>query len=285
MVDNDGPAEHPRDDDRDDRDGGAVTGTAGERGTEELLTRLAGAERARDEAESARDEAVRRADALAAALEEARAQPVETFGMRADKVVRMAEHDAAQRRRAAEQEADALHERAREQASRIVADARAEAERVAAAAHAEAERVAADAAGERDRLHAAGVAARRDSELVADTAASMHAHVSAVRDSVRDEVARLHAVLGAELGRLDGPEGPPAARDRPAAGAATRPPRTGGAHTLRDPADGGPATGDLPPVSLPAQRAGAGAAEDPATDDPAAEGSAPARAAADADRG
>lgn len=163
-------------------------------GVEELLTRLATAEQAREIAEHALEETRRHADALAAALEDARAHPPETFGMRADKVLRMAEHDAAQRRRAAEAEAEALVERARGDAERITAEARTEAAGITAGAQADVH-----------RLRAAGAEARRDSELVADTAASMHAHVSDLRSTVRDEVARLHALLGAELGRLDGP--------------------------------------------------------------------------------
>ncbi|MFP5070078.1 hypothetical protein ACLFMI_10475 [Pseudonocardia nantongensis] len=163
-------------------------------GFEELLARLAAAERAREVAEHALEEARHRADALAAALDDARAHPPETFGMRADKVLRMAEHDAAQRRRAAEAEAEALVERARSDAERITSEARTEAAGITAVAQADV-----------DRLRAAGDEARRDSELVADTAASMHAHVSDLRGTVRDEVARLHALLGAELGRLDGP--------------------------------------------------------------------------------
>lgn len=130
----------------------------------ELRSRLADAERALDEAH-------RRADALAAALEDARAHPGETFGMRAEKVLRMAEHDAAQRRRAAEQDA-----------ARLLEGARAEAERIVGKAHAEAAR----------------------QRAVADTAATMHAHVGEVRGYVREELARLHALLGAELGRFDG---------------------------------------------------------------------------------
>lgn len=150
---------------------------------EDLMVRLAAAEHARDTAE-------RRADALAATLEEIRSRPAETFGMRADKVLRMAEHEAAMRRRTAEIEAAQLVDAARDEAARMVDDARAEV----------------------DRLRAAGAAARRDSELVADTAASMHAHVSGLRSSVRDEIARLHAMLGAELGRLDTPARTPPGR-------------------------------------------------------------------------
>ncbi|WP_224389667.1 hypothetical protein [Pseudonocardia sp. ICBG1293] len=171
---------------------------------EDLLGRLAAAEHARDAAE-------RRAEALAAALEEARSRPAETFGMRADKVLRMAEHEAAMRRRAAE--AAQLVEAARDEAVRLVDGARAEV----------------------DRVHAAGAAARRDSDLVADTAASMHAHVSAVRSSVRAEIARLHELLGSELGRLDAPARPVRGTDP---GERVRRPADGPAHALR--------TGDAP---------------------------------------
>ncbi|MBC3190554.1 hypothetical protein H7X46_05685 [Pseudonocardia sp. C8] len=255
MAENDGLAEDIRDDET-TRAGravatdlpqrvplggdGARSATAGT-GVDELLTRLAAAERARDEA-------VRRADALAAELEEARSRPAETFGMRADKVLRLADHDAHQRRRAAEQEAEELRERARAEAERITTEARAEAERVTA-----------DAAAEVERLRAAGAAARRDGELLADTAASMHAHVSGLRSTVRDEVARLHALLGDELGRLDEPARLPG--DRARRDDTTTAP-AGGAHTLREPADPGPATGDLPEVSLPAQRAGGAPGDD-----------------------
>lgn len=199
---------------------------------EDLMVRLAAAEHARDTAE-------RRADALAATLEEIRSRPAETFGMRADKVLRMAEHEAAMRRRTAEIEAAQLVDAARDEAARMVDDARAEV----------------------DRLRAAGAAARRDSELVADTAASMHAHVSGLRSSVRDEIARLHAMLGAELGRLDTPARTPRGAER------VRRPVGGPAHALRTgetagpdeaPAADGVADRDeeaaLPAVVLPEQR-------------------------------
>ncbi|OLL76156.1 TolA protein [Pseudonocardia sp. Ae168_Ps1] len=287
MVDNDGVAEDVRDDETTRAgdtapdlprrspspsrggDGARAEVTGGEQAPEDPGTRLADAERARVRAEAARDEAVRRADALAAALDEARARPAETFGIRADKVLRMADHEAAQRRRAAEQEAGELRRQALAEAARITAAAHAEAERTTAAARAEAERLAVDAAGEHERQRAAGVAARRNSELVADTAASMHAHVSELRSSVRDEIARLHSLLGAELGRLDGPARPSPGRSRdtdpPPAVPPARAPGGGGAHTLREPAPAEPATaepaisepatGDLPAVSLPEQRA------------------------------
>ncbi|SFN06941.1 FoF1-type ATP synthase, membrane subunit b or b' [Pseudonocardia ammonioxydans] len=245
---------------------------------EELLTRLANTERAREQAEAARDEAVQRADALAAALEDARAQPAETFGMRADKVLRMADHDAAQRRRTAEREAEELREQARADAEWITTEARSQASRITAEAQTRAQRVTADAAAEVDRLNAAGVAARRDGELVADTAASMHAHVSGLRSSVRDEVARLHALLGAELHRLDrpapltgeggeagrvadglvgdtGPLPAVAARPQPAPPAPDDP-----VPAAEEPSGAGPDTGDLPAVSLPEQRAADGGA-------------------------
>ncbi|OLM12679.1 Conjugative transfer protein TrbL [Pseudonocardia sp. Ae505_Ps2] len=205
---------------------------------EDLMVRLAAAEHARDTAE-------RRADALAATLEEARSRPAETFGMRADKVLRMAEHEAAMRRRGAEVEAAQLVDAARDEAARMVDEARAEV----------------------DRLRAAGAAARRDSELVADTAASMHAHVSGLRSSVRDEIARLHAMPGAELGRLDAPARASRGADQ---GERVRRPVGGPAHALRTGETAGPdevpdavaadAVADrdeaaaLPAVVLPEQR-------------------------------
>ncbi|WP_226355523.1 hypothetical protein [Pseudonocardia sp. ICBG601] len=205
---------------------------------EDLVGRLAAAEHARDAAE-------RRAEALAAALEDARSRPAETFGMRADKVLRMAEHEAAMRRRTAETEAAQLVDAARDEAARIVDDARAEV----------------------DRLRAAGVAARRDSELVADTAAAMHAHVSALRSSVREEIARLHGMLGSELGRLDAPARAARGADQ---GERVRRPVGGPAHALRTGeapgVDGAPVADaavvedhdeeavDLPAVVLPEQR-------------------------------
>lgn len=204
---------------------------------EDLVGRLAAAEHARDAAE-------RRAEALAAALEDARSRPAETFGMRADKVLRMAEHEAAMRRRTAETEAAQLVDAARDEAARIVGDARAEV----------------------DRLRAAGVAARRDSELVADTAASMHAHVSALRSSVREEIARLHGMLGSELGRLDAPTRAAHGADQ---GERVRRPVGGPAHALRTGEAPGPGeltaddaaavvdheeAVDLPAVVLPEQR-------------------------------
>ncbi|WP_156819621.1 hypothetical protein [Pseudonocardia sp. HH130630-07] len=189
-------------------------------------------------AEQARDEALRRTDALTEALADVRSRPVETFGMRADKIVRMAQHEADQRRRAVEQEAAEVHARAHAEAARITADAVADAERIRAEARADAERAAADAAREVEQVRSMGTVARRESERVADTAASMHAHVADLRRGVREEVARLHALLGAELGRLDRPARPPG----------------GGAHQLREPG-GRPVPAELPPVTLPEQRA------------------------------
>ncbi|BBG00249.1 MULTISPECIES: hypothetical protein [Pseudonocardia] len=177
-----------------DGDGAEPAGQGSAAPVEELLVRLAAAERALTEAETARAEAVRRAEALAAELERARATPPETFGMRADKVLRMAQHEAAQRLRDAEAEAAALRENAGAEAARITDDA-----------YTEAIRITSDARAEVDAAMAAGATARRDSELVADTAASMHAHVNGLRSSVRAELARVHALLGAEIGRLDAP--------------------------------------------------------------------------------
>ncbi|MDN5916763.1 MAG: DivIVA domain-containing protein [Pseudonocardia sp.] len=151
----------------------------------ELQWRLEMAERGQHEAQE-------RAASLTAALDAASSTAPDTFGMRAEKVLRMAEHDAAQRR-----------ERAEADAGRIVDVAHDEAERLIAAARVEAERTRADADAAVARVHDDAAAARRDTDLCADTAAAMHEHVLGLRSAVRGEVARLHAAMGAELRALD----------------------------------------------------------------------------------
>lgn len=183
----------------------------------ELQWRLEVAERERREAQE-------RVESLGASLEAARAGAPDTFGMRAEKILRMAEHDAGQRRGRADDDAE-----------QILADARAEAEQVRAEARAEAERSLADAAASVARMRAEAAAARRETDQCADAAASMHEHVLGLRSAVRGEIARLHAAMGAELRTLDemvpAPEVPsavvlPEQRPRPShagTGSATEP--------------------------------------------------------------
>ncbi|WP_130288963.1 DivIVA domain-containing protein [Pseudonocardia sediminis] len=222
----------------------------------ELQWRLEMAERSQQEAEE-------RVAALTASLEAARATTPDTFGMRAEKILRMAEHDAAQRR-----------ERAVYDADRIIDAAHDEAERLIAAARAEGERARTDAVAAVAQVHADAAAARRETDLCADTAAAMHEHVVGLRGAVRGELARLHAAMGAELRILDEmvatpPAPAPAATTTPAPepatgrDPATRPspaptapvavtPRT--TATTEDIPAAGTAPSATPTVALPEQR-------------------------------
>lgn len=147
-------------------------------------------------AERGRREAEERAATLSASLESARAGAPDSFGMRAEKIIRMAEHDAGRRREEAETEA-----------ARIVAaaqgEAEAEAERIVAEAHEAAEKARSEAVAAVARVHADADTARRETDQCADTAAAMHEHVLGLRSAVRDEIARLHAAMAAELRTLD----------------------------------------------------------------------------------
>lgn len=146
--------------------------------------------------EAERDDARRQAASLQGSLDEMRGRETapDTFGARAERILRMAEHDAHQRRERAESDAGDIRELAHSEAERTIAQARAEAARIRAEADQTFARARADLA-----------AARRDADLRVDTAASMNEHVQSLRSAIRGEVARLHAALGAELRALDTP--------------------------------------------------------------------------------
>ena len=207
----------------------------------------------------------------------------ESFGLRAERVLRLAEHEASEIRAAAGRDAAATRqavareiEAGREAADRAAAEVRAAAAREAAEVRAAATREAAelmgrahtDAAAARAEAAAgrAALAAERES-LTAERATSREqtAGLEALRVGIRGELARLHAVLGAEL---RGIEEPAAAAGQPAVPVAppvvppqTRPdaeqphgdaaaPRTGGDTAQAEPAvDAGPrpwAAGEQP---------------------------------------
>ncbi len=186
----------------------------------ELQWRLEMAERAQYEAEA-------RVASLTVSLEAASASTPDTFGMRADKVLRMAEHDAAQRRDRAVYDAD-----------RIIDAAHDEAERLVEAARAEADQVRTDAVASVAQAHADAAAARRDTDLCADAAAAMHEHVLGLRGAVRGELARLHAAVGAELHALDEmvATAPPAVPSAPATMSVALPVQRPGLSRVPDPA-------------------------------------------------
>lgn len=210
--------------------------------------------------EAERDEARRLAGSLQGSLDEMRAREAapDTFGARADRILRMAEHDAHLRRERAEAESAQIRELAHAEAERTVAQARAEAARV----RTDAERVRDEAERTAARARAELADARRDADLRVDTAASMNEHVQSLRSAVRGEIARLHAALGAELRVLDAPAvaaPDPAADPVPAAEDAEPP-------TTEMPEQDTPAV----VVSLPVQRdSPAGETTTPATGTPA----------------
>ena len=178
---------------------------------EQVDTTVRALRRQLEMSEHARRSAEDRAADLSASLEVARAAGAgDSFGMRAEKIIRLAEHEAGQRRERAEAQARELLEAARAEAGRI----RDEAEQSASQVLAEAG------------------AARRDNDLCADAAVAMREHVLGLRGAVRGEIARLHAAMGAELRALDEPlplpeirtgqpDGGPAGVTAPAADAAT----------------------------------------------------------------
>ncbi len=205
--------------------------------------------------EAERDDARRLAASLQGSLDEVRGrEPApDSFGARAERILRMAEHDAHQRRERAESDAGEIRELAHSEAERTIAQARAEAARI---------REEADQTFARARADLA--AARRDADIRVDTAASMNEHIQSLRSAVRGEVARLHAALGAELRALDTPlpaetapepQAPPEERRvvEPVSEAVSEPVSEPGSEPVSE-ADGEPDEPAAVVVSLPVQR-------------------------------
>jgi cell division septum initiation protein DivIVA len=136
----------------------------------------------------------------------------QSFGFRAEKVVRLAEREAADTRAAAQRDADALREAAMREVGEIQAAARREAAEIRAAgtreaaelmerAHADAAQARADAAAERSAV----AASREQSAALREQVEREGAQVRDLRGAVRGELARLHALLGAQLQGLSQP--------------------------------------------------------------------------------
>jgi cell division septum initiation protein DivIVA len=196
----------------------------------DLGARLSAADRARDAAE-------RRVRAIEEELRALRSnselpRSADSFGLRAEKILRMAEHEAADVRSRAAQEATAVVEQARaeaekhrhgveqtliarsadldqeatrrtvavaereQQAQALLAGAGEEAARIGEHARAGAEKVVAEAesATEQQRRRTDDECRRR-----CETAEQQLGRLSSLHDRVRTDIARLHTLLGAEL--------------------------------------------------------------------------------------
>jgi cell division septum initiation protein DivIVA len=204
-------------------------------------------------AESARQAADQRARALEGELRTTRAQspegPIsqESFGFRAEKILRLAEHEAADVRSRAANEATALVEKARadaerhrheveqkliarsaeldqeaaqrnvaiqereQQAAALLADAREDAARITDDA-----RHAADALLSEAKSRAEEMRQRSEQDLKRRREASDQElrRIGALHEGVRNEMARLHKLLGAELGESATRKGEPESGQR-----------------------------------------------------------------------
>jgi hypothetical protein len=144
---------------------------------QELRRRLVAAENARRMAEQY---AAAAADELAVARDRSRAATVppvqETFGVRAERVLRLAEREAAEIRARAAHEAAALLE--------------------------DAHRAAGEAGAVAEREHAAAQRAREEARALDEDVALRARDLHALRTALRGELARLHSALGGELRQL-----------------------------------------------------------------------------------
>ncbi|MEN3298915.1 hypothetical protein [Pseudonocardia sp.] len=145
---------------------------------QELRRRVVAAENARRMAEQ---HAAAAADELAVARDRSRAAAVpaaqETFGVRAERVLRLAEREAAEIRARAAHEAAALLE--------------------------EAHRAAGEAGAVAERERAAAQRAREDVRALDEDVALRTRDLHALRTGLRDELARVHSALGGELRQLE----------------------------------------------------------------------------------
>ncbi|WP_345426613.1 hypothetical protein [Pseudonocardia xishanensis] len=134
----------------------------------------------------------------------------QSFGFRAEKVVRLAEREASDIRAAAERQAEA----ARREAAEIRSAATREAASLLERAHSDAAAARADADAER----AAAAAGRAESAALRVQVERGAAELRALRGSVREELSRLHGLLGAQLAGLAEPHAPaPVAETTPQA--------------------------------------------------------------------
>ncbi|MGQ0572938.1 MAG: hypothetical protein ACT4RN_01900 [Pseudonocardia sp.] len=230
----------------------------------ELTGRLAAAEKARADA----DQRIRTVDeelrAVRARSESDKPMSQDSFGFRAEKILRMAEHEAADVRTRAAQEATSVVEKARadaerhrheieqtliarsaeldqeaaqrtvaiqereQQAQATLADARDESARIGDEARAGAEKLLADAQARAEQLQK-----RTDHECgrKREAAEQELRRLGSLHDGVRGEIGRLHSLLGAEIAGAAPapPQQAPAARSVVAPRTETREP----AHTSR----------------------------------------------------
>lgn len=207
----------------------------------ELRERLSAAETARVTAEQharATEDELRTARAKGAGGEPA---PSESFGFRAEKILRLAEHEASDVRARAAKEATAVVEQARadaeqhrhdveqkliarsaeldqeaaqrsvaltereQQSSSMLAAARDEAARITRDAEKAAEALLGDARARAEELRNRS---EQDTRRHRDAADQELRRIGSAHDSVRSEMARLHALLGGELGIAPAPGQP-----------------------------------------------------------------------------
>ncbi|MCF7553351.1 hypothetical protein [Pseudonocardia sp. WMMC193] len=153
----------------------------------------------------------------------------QSFGFRAEKVVRLAEREAAELRAAAQRDVDAILEAGMREVAELRAAATREAADLMERAHADAAAARADADAER----AAAAAGRAEHAAVRAQVERSGAELRALRAAVRTELARVHDLLGAQLKGLAeplaGPSGAPtdAPRDEAAADAPDEQAETG----------------------------------------------------------
>lgn len=125
----------------------------------------------------------------------------QSFGFRAEKVVRLAEREAAELRAAAQRDVDAILEAGMREVAELRAAATREAADLMERAHADAAAARADADAER----AAAAAGRAEHTAVRAQVERSGAELRALRAAVRTELARVHDLIGAQLKGLAEP--------------------------------------------------------------------------------
>jgi len=209
----------------------------------QLIGKLTAADKARAEAEQRVRTVQEELRAVRARSESDTPMSQDSFGFRAEKILRMAEHEAADVRARAAKEATAVVEQARadaerhrheveqtliarsaeldqeaaqrnvaiqereQQAQAQLADAREESARIGEDAQRSADKLIADAEGRADQLQK-----RTDNEIRRrrEAAEQELRRIGTLRDSVRIEIGRLHALLGAEVAAAQNPAQHPA---------------------------------------------------------------------------
>ena len=216
----------------------------------QLLGRIASAEKARTDAEQRIRTVEEELRAVRKRSNDAdRPISQESFGFRAEKILRMAEHEAADVRGRAAKEATAVVEQARaeaekhrheveqgliarsaeldreaaqrnvaiqereQQAQALLADAREESARIGDDAQRNAEKLIAEAEARSKQL-----AQRTDQEIrrTREAAEQELRRLGSLHEGVRKEIARLHAMLGAEVRQAGAPDGDDDAKPAPA---------------------------------------------------------------------